>query len=212
MPIVIEEADGLCSLAAGELRLEFRREGDRWGHRVVVRGAGGDQVLAEALNPQGDETTGGLASPIYQEVSIARGPDGPTLLAVGRHGAHHYAATFALREAGGTGPGGVVLEVDVADRCRAGGDGGPLAATYRVDAPPVCLTWGGPTGACWGPEADGRFFMIEGCRDGPGARVVVSEAGRGACVAQVLGEVGPHEETRRLRYVLRHGPSNQSNP
>ena len=116
-------------------------------------------------------------------------------LLVGLSGSHHFSAVFELEEH----EGGAVLDVDVADRCRAPIEA--LACTYWVDARSGDLLGAGPSGIQWS-LASGRldFEASE-----PGS-VQLSEAGRRATRVQANASLVPGAYTHRCLYRWRWSP------
>jgi hypothetical protein len=115
---------------------------------------------------------------------------------------HHFSASVSLyrdQEAERF----VVLEIDVADRCRA--PVSALAATYLVrlgsselaDASQHAITWSG-----FAPEAAPGPRRLELRCDPPGS-LALAEAGRNATRVQAVAAIDPAVFTHRLRYRWR---------
>jgi hypothetical protein len=100
----------------------------------------------------------------------------------------------------------VVVDVDVADRCRAPVE--ILAATYLVQLGSSALidVDAGAEGIAWGgdPLGGGRLEF----RGGGGADIALAEAGRRAARVQALARLVPATDhhTRRLVYSWRWTP------
>jgi hypothetical protein len=198
-----EESDGLISLTGPIVRLEFRRLGDSWAHRIVFSET--SRPLATSVEPQPDRDDSlNLASPSYQEVRLLNSglAVSGVVAAIGRFGPHHFATTFNLTD---NSPDEVgywsgFLKVDIADRCSSASR--HVAATYTLHAPPTAIAWANEVGAAWdfGREGGPKLtFKLEPVIAG-GERVCISEAGRGACSAQVSVAVPDSSKTARLSY------------
>ncbi|MBV8554656.1 MAG: hypothetical protein JO116_03765 [Planctomycetaceae bacterium] len=204
--IQLEEAEDRRSIVAPGLRLTFATLGARWTHALTVGGEAGRDLLEVACAVESDPDRGDPArvvSPSYQAVQPQACAGGVRMLLTGMSVPHHFSAVVTARREG-DGPGaGVVIDVDVADRCRA--PIAVLAATYLVrlgsgallDAGPDRVVWGG------GPLDQGRLeFTTEGGPD----TVALAEAGRQAARVQALARLQPTTFTQRLRYQWRWTP------
>jgi hypothetical protein len=165
-PFAWSEADDELALWTPDLRLRFRRVGDRWTHALDLA-PGPWQTVADAVEwSEADPES--VLGPVYQEVHLHHDATGPAILAVGRVGAHHVSASFRLeyRSWRALHPFRVNpddplarhsrnlerhlhslqdrsvsrVSIDVADRCRAASAG--LEARYAVRQPPVCMFLG----------------------------------------------------------------------
>lgn len=215
--IELIEGPDLVGISGPMARLEFRFDGDRWGHRIVL--TGDERVIATALETPIDKPVEEAVGPTYQEVMPSRDGDTPVLLAVGKFGRLHYAAAFrmeyfdqgmpippmeGLELPPTTGGPTTLISADVAVR----GEGLPrrLAATYAVHERPTELAWAAESGAIW---EMGRPFTLTFERAPESSHVVqVGEAGRAACRAQVVANVDDGSRTGRLTYgwiVTDHG-------
>jgi hypothetical protein len=204
---LIDEPDRRA-IATPLARLEFLLSGDRWSHRLLIDGGPGVVVLSSVEALASAPADRPPPSPAYQEVNLQAGPGHAMALALGRFGPHHYAATFTVRHLpdapalpeGHQGPPSptTTITVDVADRSPGGGVA--PAATYTVHVPPSAIGWATTAGACWAIDP-GRLWAVLELEPGPqpGDRLLVDEAGRAACRAQVLAGVPPGR-TARLRY------------
>lgn len=201
-----EEGEDRRAIVAPHLRLVFRRRDDRWTHAIDIRGSGPWRTLAEVIewdSTRDDPTR--VVSPVFQEVHFQRdGADGLALL-VGQSGSHHFSASFrVLQDLDGTEYPRGRVEVDVADRCRAGL--AALACTYRVDGEAAgALLGAGPDKVVWGPNVAGSY---DAClRILPGAvipaRIALAEGPR-RLLAQVEAGLDPAGHTQRFRYEWTH--------
>jgi hypothetical protein len=201
-----EEYDRFVLRCAG-VRITFVRSGDRWTHQAAFgEESAGDLHLTEVVStiewdPTRDEPDR-VVSPVYQDIHrhefAGDQVRGVCLLLTGQLFLHHFSAAVSLfRDP--ESPRFIVLDVDVADRCRS-----PvsfLSATYDLrlgssdllSASPHEIAWAGPT------LGDGRLELE--C-DVP-ASLALDEAGRSATRVQVLAHIDPAGSTQRLRYRWR---------
>src|SRR5262249_12472304 len=122
--------DDRAALQGPDFGVEFRRLGDRWTHAI-----GGHEpgcALAQSASaPAGSEGPSRIVSPPYQGAQL-HGPDAGSarcVLLTGLFFKHHCSAAVTL--AGDPARRGrVLLDIDVADRCRSQVES--LAATYLV--------------------------------------------------------------------------------
>jgi hypothetical protein len=192
-------------------RVTFVRIGDRWTHHLEFRagaetGAGFSALVSTVEVEPGREQPARIVNPVYQELHRHQfvGDDvrGVCVLLTGPMHQHHFSASVRVcrdQEAERS----VLLEIDVADRCRAAVSA--LAATYLVrlgsgeltDASRQAITWIGSTSAAEpGPR------RLELLCDLPGS-LALAEAGRNAARVQVLAAIDPTVFTHRLRYRWR---------
>ncbi len=202
----LEEAEDRCSIVASGLRLIFATLGARWTHALTIGDGAGRDLLEVACAAESDPDRSDPArvvSPSYQEVQPQAFDGGVRMLLTGMSVPHHFSAVVTARRNGDGPVAGVVIEVDVADRCRA--PIAVLAATYLVrlgsgtllDAGPDRVIWGG------GPLGQGRLeFTTEGGPD----TVALAEAGRQAARVQALARLQPTTFTQRLLYQWRWTP------
>jgi len=192
-------------------RVTFVRTDDRWTHHLAFRagpetGAGSSALVSTVEDEPGREDPTRIVSPVYQELQrhefVGDHIRGVCVLLTGHMHQHHFSASVSLyrdQEAERF----VVLEIDVADRCRA--PVSALAATYLVrfgsselaDAGQHAITWSGSA-----PEAEPGPQRLELRCDSPGS-VALAEAGRNATRVQVLAAIDPTVFTHRLRYRWR---------
>ncbi len=152
-------------LTHGPVTITFTWAGDRWSHRVAVRGepagreAGRVWESVEGSTPDGDDRW--PASPVLVELSRIQTPRGPALLGVGLAGRSHFSACI--------GP-----DPQHADRmlfeiaCRCSEPPAWLGSTYRgpsgqtVVAPPLAgLTL--PSTIQWGYAFSSRGLELPAC-------------------------------------------------
>jgi hypothetical protein len=188
-------------LRAPGLRLGFRRSGERWTHCVSV-GTGDDALLTViAVTVEGDPTRDDpvrVVSPTYQDIQ-PHFADGETCaLLTGLSIPHHFSAVVTARRDGST----TVLDVDIADRCRAAIDA--LAATYVVQLGSSDLVEADPRRIVWRSDAlgKGRLEFTSGGEH----QVALAEAGRQATRVQALARLDPATYTQRLFYSWRWTP------
>jgi hypothetical protein len=195
-----EEAEDRVVLSGSGLRLTFARMGGHWTHLLGLAEAGGLEIVrAVETDPLGDDAAR-VVSPLYQDLhrhDLAAGP-GLVLLLTGRLDHHHFSAAVSLhrdREA----VEGLVLDFDVADRCRAPMES--LSATYTVGLDSGALVDAGPARIAWWPLGPGGG-QLELLAEAPGI-LALAEAGRGATRVQALATIAPGTFTQRLRYHWR---------
>jgi hypothetical protein len=192
-------------------QVKFMQADGHWTHHLAFRTGINAETeetsLVSAIEPQpGQEDPTRVVSPLYQELqrneNLGNRMRGACLLLTGLMHEHHFSASFSVyREQDAERL--VVLEIDVADRCRT--PVSALAATYLVrlgssdlaDASRHVITWSGFTqGAKPSPS------RLELRCDPPGS-VALAEAGRNATRVQVLAAVDSTTFTHRLRYRWR---------
>jgi hypothetical protein len=196
-------ADDRVVIRGPEAQVTFLRLGDRWVHhlsfgRLDPPDAGlGELVSSEESDP-GQDDTGRVVSPVYQELhrhTLSDESQGVCLLLTGRLFHHHFSAVMTV-SADPDRTGAVIVDFDVADRCRA--DVSSLAATYLVrlgsselrDADSHAITWSG------GRIGEGVLTF----QSKAGANLALAEAGRQGARAQALAFLEPGSFTHRLHY------------
>jgi len=145
-----------------------------------------------------------VLNPVYQELvrhelPNDRGP-GLCLLLTGSYLEHHFSAVFRLQRDPAM-PSRIVLDIDVADRCRAPVK--KLAATYQVHdskGKPLLIDAGAHRIA-W---RDGRLGsgMLELLVE-PLARVAAEEEHSFCTSVQIEAQIDPRTKTQRLHYCWR---------
>ena len=121
-----EQLDALDSTGA-VLRVEFVRQGDRYGHRLVAVDKDGRELLV-LESVEGNTSDSWPSSPPLQNLSIETLPDGRRVaLLVGMAGRGHWSASIeALPDSAG-------FIFDIACRTTAGEPA--LSSSYRLAAP-----------------------------------------------------------------------------
>ena len=193
------------TVVASCLELRFWWHEDRWRHEIVPTGPAGSLPRVAAVEATADpEGHHRVVSPAYQQIHLEEDKAAGVVHAflVGQSGPHHFSAAFRIEDR----PHGAVVDVDVADRCRAPVE--YLAATYNVDGSPG--TWSEEATAAGDPAA--RRALVLTCEhpharlsfeaDHPG-RHLVEEAGHGAVRVQALAHTAAGERTHRFRYRWR---------
>lgn len=185
----------------------FTRLNGCWTHQLewLPRSAGGTatpMVSSIEVEP-GREEPARIVSPVYQELQRHELAGdrfrGVCVLLTGHMLRHHFSAAVSLYRQVDGDPS-IVLEIDVADRCRE-----PvlaLAATYLVrlgsgdlvDASTQTIRWSQRTTGSEEPER-----RLELASDAPGS-VALAEAGRTATRVQALAAINAADFTHRLRY------------
>ena len=149
-------------------RLTFARQGDRWTHHLACgerSPEAGSQVLPDLISAVETDTDrddpARVVSPVYQEIhrhELAGDPAGGLcVLLTGHLFQHHFSAAVRLFH-DQDNPSYAVLDIDVADRCRA--PVSSLAATYLVRLGSGAL-------ADANPQSD-HLAWISGARAGAG--------------------------------------------
>jgi len=194
------ESEDRIKMCGAGLEVDFVQIGELWTHAILLaREDGLELARAVESDLKRDDATR-IVSPVYEQIQrhvTAAGP-GLCLLSTGRLFQHNFSAAFSLLTDPDR-PRATVLDVDVADRCRAYVES--LAATYTVrldssslaDAHPQAITW----------EQVGR---TAGCLElfaHADSKLVLAEAGPNATRVQVLAAVHPGSFTHRLRYRWR---------
>jgi hypothetical protein len=186
--------------------VEFRRDGDRWIEAGLGPGAATDLVRAQLVNAAGDDPAR-IPHPVYQELQPHGSTPGSSLcvLLTGLAFSHHFSASMSLARDPHR-PAGVVLDVDIADRCRATIES--LGATYLVALDSGALEAADPERIAWrvdGPTP-GRLELVAG----PQASLALAEAGRSATRVQIVATIRPATFTHRLRYGWRWTSAEES--
>jgi hypothetical protein len=207
-----ESGDAIVIRGLGA-RITMARAAGSWTHHLAigddqVRGPDGPPLISSVETDPDHADPSRVVSPVYQELQrLEFAGDqvrGFCLLLTGHLFQHHFSAAVSLLR-DPSDPAWIVLEYDIADRCRAPVTS--LAATYLVrlgggdlaDAAPEAIRWnlGGQ-----GSEAS----QLEMKCDPPGS-LAMAEAGRGAARVQALAALHPTLFTHRLRYRWRwHSP------
>ena len=191
--------DERASLVGHGFGVVFRKQSDRWTDAIV-----GPDPLTELAISQPESSTSPdpsrIVSPVYQELQLHGPETGPTLclLLTGLSFDHHFSAAVTL-SLDPAQRGSVLLDVDVADRCRSPVQS--LAATYLVDLDSGSLMAAEPGTIVWqvAGASPGRLELVAE----PPASLALAEAGRKAMRVQILATLQPETFTHRLRYRWR---------
>ena len=169
-----ESSDELARLhLAGPFGLAFFRHVDRLGHALA--GPASQPMLLQSLEQENVTQSGGLASPVVQEVHAEVLPQGPALMTVGQWGKIHFSGVFLHSSPG-------VLHCDMAARVRQAGPV-QLASTYTLAATSSDLIAADETAIlCRIPQTDMHLRISAGNR----TRLVLAEAGRSALRVQAM--------------------------
>jgi hypothetical protein len=194
-----EIQDDWISVSGQWFGVGLSRVGDRWTHAILGHEPGIALAKSQA-DPPGSEHLARVVSPVYQEVQL-HGPTAGSSLCVlltGLFLKHHFSAAVTL-SIDPVESGRVLLDFDVADRCRSAVES--LAATYLVGLDSGALVEADPDRIAWDVEgpAPGRLELVAG----PQASLAMAEAGRRATRTQILAAIQPGAFTHRLRYGWR---------
>jgi hypothetical protein len=181
------------------LVVPYVKQGDFWTHFLEIDNSGQSIEIVRAFESDPDrDQPARVVSPVFQEVH-RHDPHGAVgLLLTGNWFQHHFSAAVSLA----LDPGdqhAAVLDVDVADRCRATVE--MLAATYVVRLDGGALVDAKPDRIVWQVDGsiEGRLELIAG----PNVSLTLAEAGRTATRVQILAAIEPGAFTHRLRYQWR---------
>ena len=208
-----ETSSGAETIIASCFQLRFWWHEDRWRHEVVSTGPAGSLPRFHAVEMAADhDEPRRVVGPAYQQIHLEEDRKAGVVRAflVGQSGPHHFSAAFEVAER----PHGAVIDVDVADRCRAPVE--YLAATYLVE--PTAGAYSSEDHARSDPDAAddpavaARAAIVLTCdhphsrlifeADAPG-RHLAEEAGHGAVRLQALAHVADAALTHRFRYRWR---------
>jgi hypothetical protein len=205
LDFLCDQTDDRLSISGPGWTVRFDRAGDRWTHSLWFGGPGhepSEVVSAMESQPERDDPAR-IVSPVYQELHrhepASDKTEGVCLLLTGHFFQHHFSAAISLfRDA--DRPGFVVLDFDVADRCRSPVES--LAATYVVHLGSSELAAGDPHAIAWnrGSIVPGRPALD--CSTAAGT-LALAEAGRQGTRVQAMADIDPATFTHRLRYRWR---------
>ena len=194
-----ESADRTDMCASG-LQVAFARSGCLWTHSIILAIEDGLEIArAVDSDPQRDQPSR-VVSPAYQDVQRHETAIAGSLclLLTGTLFRHHFSAVVSLGPDHGR-PDEIILDIDVADRCRTPVDF--LAATYTVNLDSGAIADAGRQAIAW--DKIGRSqCRLELIAIAP-STLVLAEAGRSATRVQVLADIKPESYTHRLRYRWR---------
>jgi hypothetical protein len=190
VPAFWEQSEDRTAMCALGMRVVFARMGALWTHSVF-------------LPPDDDlerNDPARIVSPVYQEIHRHESPrdEALCLLLTGTLFKHHFSAVVSLTTDPDR-PDGLMLDVDVADRCRAPVEN--LAATYTVRLDSGALADAGPRAILWDKSGPGAG-RLELDAVAP-STLALAEAGRTATRVQILAAIQPGSYTHRLHYRWR---------
>ena len=193
-----EEGDDRKSIVLPPFRLDFAWLGDRWTHELRAGDGASWRSLARAVEGDaGRDDPARVVSPAYQQLHLQRDDALSRALLVGQSGPHHFSAAFTVREEAGA----IVVEADVADRCRS--EVAALACTYVVEATSGDLLDADAALANWSIPALGRLaFEVVA----PGS-LALAEGGRRGTQVQAGARIEPDAQTHRCQYLWRWTPA-----
>jgi hypothetical protein len=110
------------TLTTGPVEITFSWSGDRWSHRVAIRGAGTWESVEGPRPTDGDPRW--PASPVLVELSWVETAHGPAILGVGLAGRSHFSASIGHDP---DAPGRVRFDI----ACRINEPAVWLGSTYR---------------------------------------------------------------------------------
>lgn len=195
-----EQTEDRADLCGPGLRLAFACAGAVWTHALFVPGEPEFEVCRAVETDSDRDLPGRVVSPVYQELQRHQGlaGSGVCLLATGTHYQHHFSAVITMDQ-DGERPGVVMLDLDIADRCRPAVE--ILASTYTVRLDSNALAGAGPEAIAWEiTGASAGRLELEAVAP---SRLVLAEAGRSATRVQVLAAIQPGGFTHRLHYRWR---------
>jgi hypothetical protein len=195
-----DQTEDRADMCGPGLRLAFARTGVLWTHSLVLPGED-VFVIARAVetDPERDDP-GRVISPVFQDIQRHQSAlgSGLCLLLTGTLYKHHFSAVISLGHDPDR-PDGLMLDVDVADRCRSPVEN--LAATYTVGLDSGKLARAGPEAITW--ENVGASLGRLDIEAVAPSTLVLAEAGRSATRVQVLAAIQPGSFTHRLHYRWR---------
>jgi hypothetical protein len=213
------EESGPAVMYAPGVALVFRRErGLGFTHAIHFNSDAGNRAIAlesaivwsaRFTDPDIDGAQGAwIDDPVYQEL-VLHEPSGARetglcALLTGSCFDHHFSAVFSLFRDPET-PRSIVLDVDVADRCR--GQVEKLAATYFVSQSVSCrdTIHATASSAAW-QSVSSRSGRLELIAAPPSTLDLSTSSSPGARV-QILAEIDKKTHTQRLRYRWRWASS-----
>jgi hypothetical protein len=195
-----EESEDQVTMRGPGLRIVFRRVGKLWTHDVLVPSDDWTELARAVETDLKRADAGCVVSPAYDEIQRHNNgaPLGLDLLTTGRLFRHHFSAAFRLGVDSEL-PHATVLDVDIADRCRA--PVAILAATYTVKLDASSLADANRRSVTWDRVGRGNG-RLELTALAP-STLVLAEAGRSAMRVQVLAAIEPGGFTHRFRYRWR---------
>ena len=195
-----EQTEDRADMCGPGLRVAFARPGAVWTHSLIVPDEEELEVArAVETDPERDDP-GRVVSPVYQDIQRHQSAPGSglCLLLTGTLSKHHFSAVISLGRDTDR-PGGLTLDVDIADRCRAPVE--HLTATYTVRLNSGKLGRSGPDAITW--DNVGAEMGRLGIEAVAPSTLVLAEAGRSATRVQVMAAIQPGSFTHRLHYRWR---------
>ena len=211
--VTFESSTGSETIFSRCCQLRFWWHQDRWKHEIVSTAQAESLPRVAAIEMATDlEEHDRVVSPAYQQIHLEADKAKGVVRAflVGQSGPHHFSAAFEVADR----PHGAVIDIDVADRCRA--PVAYLAATYTIEPSPG--VWTQETHAQADPDSAtdpavaARSALVLTCEH-PHARLIfeadhparhaAEEAGHGAVRVQALAHTNPADQTHRFRYRWR---------
>jgi hypothetical protein len=202
--IAFDQTDERLSFHGMGWTVRFHRAGDHWTHSFWfgTPDHGPSEVIsAVESQPERDDPMR-IVSPVYQELHrhepARERTDSVCLLLTGHFFQHHFSAAISVFH-DPVFPSYVVVDFDVADRCRS-----PvlsLASTYLIRLGSSDLAEADPHEIAWYPGGivPGRLEL----QCGPPCGLALAEAGRQATRVQAFAAIDPATFTHRLRYRWR---------
>ncbi|HEX8199640.1 MAG TPA: hypothetical protein VF590_04080 [Isosphaeraceae bacterium] len=225
--VVVEESEDVRSIVTPDLRLRFRRSGDRWSHAIDIR-PGPWQTAASAVEWPADDPSG-VPGPTYQELHFQRDRDGVVALAVGQAGSHHFSASFRVsyrswrrvhfrRDDILQDRSESLVDIDVADRCRSVGSA--VEARYVVHEPPIDTFLGDSrdgdasagfsrdwrSSVVWEANVEGNHdVFLRASREPSASRISILEhQEKGSWLVRIAPDQPPTTATSRFSYTWGH--------
>jgi hypothetical protein len=195
-----DQTEDRADVCGPGLRIAFARTGVLWTHSLVLPGEHGLEIARSVETDPDRSDPCRIVSPLYQDIQRHQGAAGSglCLLLTGTLYKHHFSAAISLVHDPDR-PEGMMLDVDVADRCRSPVEN--LAATYTVGLDSGKLARAGSEAISWeNVGADVGGLEIEAVVP---STLVLAEAGRSATRVQVLAAIQPGGFTHRLHYRWR---------
>jgi hypothetical protein len=194
-----DQTEDRTDICGPGLRLTFARLGALWTHSIFAADESGcDVELVRTVESDAvRDDPSRVVSPVYQEIQrheIAPG-SGVCLLATGTLYQHHFSAVISLCD-DPDHPGSLMLDVDVADRCRRVVES--LAATYTVRLDSGALVAANPECIAWDLRGENPARLsLEAVAP---STLVMAEAGRSATRVQIMAALESGLFTHRLHY------------
>jgi hypothetical protein len=195
-----DQTEDRADMCGPGLWIAFARAGALWTHSLVLAGAEGLEIARAVETDPDRDDRGRVVSPVYQEIQRHQSAPGSDLclLLTGTLYEHHFSAAISVGQDPDR-PDGMMLDVDVADRCRSPIEN--LAATYTVKLDSGKLGRAGPEAITWDNVGAGVSGLeIEAVAP---STLALAEAGRSATRVQVLAAIKPGSFTHRLHYRWR---------